>query len=70
MNRAIGSLIVGAVLIGPMPWKDIPGPASTGIENVRPETAKLYQAPVDPKKLPCDLEGVWEQELPWTGSDE
>jgi len=47
-----------------------PGPALTGIENVRPETVKLYQAPVDVTKLPFDLKDVWEQELPWTTSDE
>jgi len=47
-----------------------PGPAMTGIENARPETIKLYQAPVDPKKLPFDLRDVYEQELPWTESDE
>jgi arylsulfatase len=47
-----------------------PGPALTGIENVRPETIKLYQAPIDPNKLPFDLKDVWEQDLPWTESDE
>lgn len=45
------------------------GPALTGIENVRPETVKLYQAPVDQDKLPFDLEEVWEQKLPWSASD-
>ena len=46
-----------------------PGPALTGIENVRPETVKLYQAPVDLSKLPFELKDVWEQELPWSASD-
>ncbi len=46
-----------------------PGPALTGIENVRPETVKLYQAPVDVSKLPFDLKDVWEQDLPWSASD-
>ena len=31
-----------------------PGPALTGIDNVRPETKKIYTWPVDPKKLPFD----------------
>lgn len=47
-----------------------PGPALTGIENVRPETIRLYQAPVDPKKLPFDLKDVYKQKVPWTESDE
>jgi arylsulfatase len=46
-----------------------PGPALTGLENVRPETVRIYQAPVDLKKLPFDLRDVYEQELPWVGSD-
>ena len=47
-----------------------PGPALTGIENVRPETVEIYQAPVDLSKLPFDLKDVYEQPLPWTQSDE
>ena len=46
-----------------------PGPAMTGIANVRPETVKLYTAPVDLKKLPFDLKDVYEQELPYVESD-
>ena len=46
-----------------------PGPALTGIENERPETKKIYEWPVDPEKLPFDPKEVWEQELPFTGSD-
>jgi arylsulfatase len=45
------------------------GPALTGIENVRPETKKIYTAPVDPKKLPFDPKEVLEHDLPWTPSD-
>jgi arylsulfatase A-like enzyme len=45
------------------------GPAMTGIENERPETRKIYEGPVDPKKLPFDLKDVWEQDLPFTWSD-
>ena len=46
-----------------------PGPALTGIENVRPETVKIYTAPVDPDKLPFDPKEVYEYDLPWTPSD-
>ncbi len=46
-----------------------PGPALTGIENVRPETVKIYTAPVDEKKLPFDPREVLEHDLPWTPSD-
>jgi len=46
-----------------------PGPALTGIENVRPETVKIYTAPVDPKKLPFDPQEVSKQPVPWTISD-
>ena len=46
-----------------------PGPALTGIENVRPETVKIYTAPVDPKKLPFDPKEVREYDLPWTPID-
>ena len=45
------------------------GPAMTGIENERPETRKIYEGPVDPKKLPFDPKEVWEQDLPFTWSD-
>ncbi|MGI9319254.1 MAG: sulfatase-like hydrolase/transferase, partial [bacterium] len=45
------------------------GPALTGIENVRPETKKIYTWPVDPKKLPFDPEDVSKQDLPFTESD-
>jgi len=46
-----------------------PGPAMTGIENVRPESRKLYTWPVDPKKLPFNPKDVYTQELPFTESD-
>jgi arylsulfatase len=46
-----------------------PGPALTGIENERPETRKIYEGPVDPKKLPFDPKEVWEHDLPFTWSD-
>jgi arylsulfatase len=46
-----------------------PGPALTGIENVRPETEKIYTWPVDPKKLPFDPADVSNQDLPFTESD-
>jgi len=46
-----------------------PGPALTGIDNVRPETEKIYTAPVDPKKLPFDPMEIREHDLPWTPSD-
>jgi arylsulfatase A-like enzyme len=46
-----------------------PGPALTGIDNVRPETEKIYTAPVDPKKLPFDPQEVSRQPVPWTISD-
>jgi len=46
------------------------GPALTGIENVRPETVKIYTAPVDPDKLPFDPKEVLEHDLPWTPSDQ
>jgi arylsulfatase len=45
------------------------GPALTGIENERPETKKIYTWPADPEKLPFDLKEVWDQDLPFTGSD-
>ncbi len=45
------------------------GPALTGIENVRPETVKIYTWPVDPKKLPFDPSDVSKQALPFTESD-
>lgn len=45
------------------------GPALTGIENVRPETAKLNDAPVDEKKLPYDVSDVIDKPIPWTPSD-
>jgi arylsulfatase len=45
------------------------GPAMTGIENERPETRKIYEGPVDPKKLPFDVKDVWDQDLPFTWSD-
>ena len=44
-------------------------PALTGIENVRPETKKLYQFPVDPDKLAFDPRKVLEHDLPFTESD-
>jgi arylsulfatase len=46
-----------------------PGPALTGIENVRPETVEIYTAPVDIKKLPFDPVEVGKQPLPWSISD-
>jgi arylsulfatase len=46
-----------------------PGPALTGIDNVRPETEKIYTWPVDPKKLPFDPAEVSKQDLPFTQSD-
>ena len=46
-----------------------PGPALTGIDNVRPETEKIYTWPVDPKKLPFDPAEVRKQDLPFTESD-
>jgi arylsulfatase A-like enzyme len=46
-----------------------PGPALTGIENVRPETEKIYTWPVDPAKLPFDIEEVRDHQLPFTESD-
>ena len=46
-----------------------PGPALTGIENVRPETEKIYTWPVDPAKLPFDIEEVRDHQLPFTKSD-
>ncbi len=46
-----------------------PGPALTGIENVRPETKKVYTWPLDPKKLPFKPENVSKQPLPFTESD-
>ena len=46
-----------------------PGPALTGIKNVRPDTKKIYTWPVDPKKLPFDPMEVRKQELPFTESD-
>ena len=46
-----------------------PGPALTGIKNVRPDTKKIYTWPVDPKKLPFDPREVRKQELPFTESD-
>jgi len=46
-----------------------PGPALTGLENVRPETKKIYTAPVDVKKLPFDPVEVGKQPLPWSESD-
>jgi arylsulfatase len=46
-----------------------PGPALTGIDNVRPETEKIYTWPVDPKKLPFDPAEVHKQSLPFTASD-
>ena len=45
------------------------GPALTGIENVRPETVKLYTYPVDPKDLPFDPKEVLKHDLPYTQSD-
>jgi len=44
---------------------------STGfpIENLRPETVKIYTAPLDPNKLPFDPKEVREYDLPWTPSD-
>jgi arylsulfatase len=45
------------------------GPALTGIENERPETKRIYTAPVDEKKLPFDLMDVIKHDLPWTASD-
>jgi arylsulfatase len=46
-----------------------PGPALTGLENVRPETVNIYTSPVDPKKLPFDPTEVSKQPLPFTESD-
>jgi arylsulfatase len=46
-----------------------PGPALTGIDNVRPETEKIYTWPVDPEKLPFDPAEVHKQALPFTASD-
>ena len=46
-----------------------PGPALQNIENVRPETRKLSEWPVDPKKLPFKPRDVYKQELPFTESD-
>ncbi len=46
------------------------GPALTGIENVRPETERIYTAPVDPRRLPFDPREILEHELPWTPSDQ
>ncbi|MEH6472730.1 MAG: sulfatase-like hydrolase/transferase [Halopseudomonas sp.] len=46
-----------------------PGPALTGIDNVRPETEKIYTAPVDLNKLPFDPREVREHALPWSMSD-
>jgi arylsulfatase len=45
------------------------GPALTGISNVRPETEKVYTAPVDPKDLPFDPKKVLKHDLPWVPSD-
>jgi len=46
-----------------------PGPALTGLENVRPETKAIYTSPVDPKKLPFDPTEVTKQPLPFVESD-
>jgi arylsulfatase len=46
-----------------------PGPALTGIENIRPETKAISKWPVDPKKLPFDPAEVRKQPVPFTGSD-
>ena len=46
-----------------------PGPALTGIDNVRPETVEIYTAPLDLKKLPFDPVEVGKQPLPWSNSD-
>jgi hypothetical protein len=45
------------------------GPALTGIEIVRPETTKIYSAPIDEEKLPFDPRKFSEHDLPWTHSD-
>ena len=46
-----------------------PGPALTGIDNVRSETVQIYTAPLDLKKLPFDPVEVGKQPLPWSNSD-
>ena len=46
-----------------------PGPALTGLENVRPETVQIYTSPVDPAKLPFDPMEVREHPLPFVESD-
>jgi arylsulfatase len=46
-----------------------PGPALTGIANIRPETKAISKWPVDPKKLPFDPAEVRKQPLPFSESD-
>ena len=46
-----------------------PGPALTGIDNVRPETVQIYTSPVDPEKLPFDPTEVSKRPLPFSESD-
>jgi arylsulfatase A-like enzyme len=46
-----------------------PGPALTGIDNVRPETELIYTSPVDLEKLPFAPEEVYNHDLPFVGSD-
>jgi arylsulfatase len=43
------------------------GPALTGIENARPETLKLNEAPSE--NLPFDVQDVIDFDTPWTQSD-
>ena len=46
-----------------------PGPALTGIDNVRPETVQIYTSPVDPERLPFDPTEVSKRPLPFSESD-
>ncbi len=46
-----------------------PGPALTGIDNVRPGNRGDLHRPVDLKKLPFDPVEVGQQPLPWSVSD-
>lgn len=47
-----------------------PGPALTGIVNERPETRKLYTAPVEVDKLPFTPEQLSNYPLPFSASDQ
>jgi len=45
------------------------GPAFTGLEDPRPETARLAKPPVDLKELPFDPLQHIDERLPWDGYD-